>query len=53
MGPSHSKGSVHDDTSTHRSPLTNDELMRWNNFTVDDGYLLHNGRACVPSNLDK
>ena len=25
-GPSHSNGSVHDDTSTHGSPLTSDEL---------------------------
>ena len=51
-GPSHSNGSVHDDTSTHSSPLMSDELMRWNIFTIDDGYLLHKGRVCVPSDLD-
>ena len=51
-GPSHSNGSVNDDTSTQGSSITSDELTRWKNFTINDGYFLHKGRVCVPSDLD-
>ena len=51
-GPSHSNGSVHDDTSTHGSPLMRDELTRWKHFSIKHGYLLHKGRVCVPLDLD-
>lgn len=51
MDPSHSD--VNEDVHfTHGSPLTSDELNRWKNFTIDNGYLLHKGRVCVPSDLD-
>jgi hypothetical protein len=49
--PSHSNSSV-DDTSTPSSTLTSDELTRWKNFSIEDGYLLHKGRVCVPSDSD-
>ena len=26
--------------------------MRWKHFSIDDGYLLHKGRVCVPLDLD-
>ena len=25
---------------------------RWNHFSIDQGYLMHKGRMCVPSDLD-
>ena len=46
-GPSHSNGSV-PSSSTHSSSLSQDELQRWKIFSIDDGYLLHKGRVCVP-----
>ena len=50
-GPSHSTGSV-PISSTHSSSLSQDELQRWKFFSIDDGYLLHKGRVCVPLDLD-
>ena len=39
---------AYDANSTQSSSPSNDELNRWKNFTIDDGYLLHKGRVCVP-----
>ena len=50
-GPSHSNGSV-PSSSTHGSSLSQDELQRWKKISIDDGYLLHKGRVCVPLDLD-
>ena len=44
--------SANDAMSTHDSPLTSDELNRWKNFTIDNGYLLYKGRICVPQDTD-
>ena len=44
--------SADDAKSTHDSPLSSDELNRWKNFTIDQGYLLHKGRVCVPQDAD-
>ena len=49
--PSHSNGSV-DDTPTPSSTLSSDELNRWKHFSIQDGYLLHKGRVCVPLDSD-
>ena len=49
--PSHSNSSVYN-TSTPSSTLSSDELIRWKNFSIQDGYLLHKGRVCVPSDSD-
>ena len=43
---------ANDAMSTHDSPLTSDELNRWKNFTIDNGYLLYKGRICVPQDTD-
>ena len=32
--------------------LTHDELNRWKHSTIDQGYLLHKGRVCVPQDAD-
>ena len=50
-GPSHSNGSV-PISSTHSSSLSQDELLRWKKNSIDDGYLLHKGRVCVPLDLE-
>ena len=38
--------------STQDSPLSSDELNRWKHFSIDQGYLLHKGRVCVPQDAD-
>ena len=50
-GPSHSNGSV-PSSSPHSSYLSQDELQQWKNFSIDDGFLLHKGRVCVPLDID-
>ena len=50
-GPFHSNGSV-PSSSTHGSSFSQDELQQWKKFSIDDGYLLHKGRVCVPLDLD-
>ena len=47
-GPSHSElsstqGSTLDDEAKHN---------RWKKVSIDDGYLLHKGRVCVPRDID-
>ncbi|MCO5582166.1 hypothetical protein L7F22_036056 [Adiantum nelumboides] len=49
--PSHSNAASASSSSTHSSPSC-DELQRWKNFSIDDGYLLHKGRICVPTDKD-
>ena len=46
------KPSADDAMSTQDSPLSSDELNRWKHFTIDQGYLLHKGRVCVPQDAD-
>ncbi|KAI5061830.1 hypothetical protein GOP47_0022369 [Adiantum capillus-veneris] len=56
--PSHSHVSVQLDqhvstcpdknSNTQSSTPTQEELKRWKNFSIDDGYLVHKGRVCVP-----
>ena len=43
---------IHDVSFTQDSPLLSDELQRWKNFSIDNGYLLHKGRVCVPQDTD-
>ena len=43
--------SANDARSTQDSPLSSDELTRWKNFTIEQGYLLHKGRVCVPQDI--
>ena len=45
MGDDHS-------SSTLKSSLSSDALNRWKHFSIDQGYLMHKGRMCVPSDLD-
>ena len=43
---------AHNDASSSPRSLPNkEELQRWKNFSISDGYLLHKVRICVP--LDK
>ena len=40
-------------SSTQGSTLVNEaEHNRWKHFSIDDGYLLHKGRVCVPRDID-
>ncbi|NHV87501.1 hypothetical protein HA385_23185, partial [Escherichia coli] len=32
--------------------MSTDELNQWKHFTIDQGYLLHKGRVCVPQDAD-
>ena len=43
---------AYDANFTQDSSPSNDELNRWKNFTINDGYLLHKGRVCVPRDSD-
>ena len=50
--PSHSNAGSILSSSTLSSPPLSDELQRWKNFSIQDGYLLHKGRICVPTDKD-
>ena len=49
--PSHYNTASAISSSTHSSPSC-EELQRWKNFSIEDGYLLHKGRVCVPMDKD-
>ena len=58
MASSSKKGSLTshksvDEGATLSSTLSSDELNRWKNFSIQDGYLLHKGRVCVPMDIDR
>ena len=44
--------STNEVNSTQDSTLSSDELNRWKHFSIDQGYLLHKGRVCVPQDAD-
>ena len=39
-------------SSTQGSTLTEDKLTQWKHFSIDDGYLIHKRKVCVPTNRD-
>ena len=49
--PSHYNMASATSSSTHNSPSC-EELQRWKNFSIEDGYHLHKGRVCVATNKD-